>query len=143
MNVIIQLLTGAAGSVGFGLIFHINKRYLPVAAVGGAFGWLAYLLLSHHGNHIFVSMLVASFCVAIYAEILARVYGAPSTPFFGTSAIPLIPGSTLYYCMSALAEGNTRLAEEYGSQTFLCALGIAGGMAIAWCICDLTRKIKR
>ena len=143
MNVIIQLLTGAAGSVGFGLIFHINKRYLPVAAVGGAFGWLAYLLLSHHGNHIFVSMLVASFCVAIYAEILARVDGAPSTPFFVTSAIPLIPGSTLYYCMSALAEGNTRLAEEYGSQTFLCALGIAGGMAIAWCICDLTRKMKR
>ena len=143
MNVIIQLLTGAAGSVGFGLIFHINKKYLPVTAVGGAFGWLAYLLLSHHGNHIFVSMLVASFCVAIYAEILARVYGAPSTPFFVTSAIPLIPGSTLYYCMSALAEGNTRLAEEYGSQTFLCALGIAGGMAIAWCICDLTRKMKR
>lgn len=143
MNVIIQLFTGAAGSVGFGLIFHINKKYLPVTAVGGAFGWLAYLLLSHHGNHIFVSMLVASFCVAIYAEILARLYGAPSTPFFVTSAIPLIPGSTLYYCMSALAEGNTRLAEEYGSQTFLCALGIAGGMAIAWCICDLTRKIKR
>ena len=143
MDVIIQLFTGAAGSVGFGLIFHINKKYLPVTAVGGAFGWLAYLLLSHHGNHIFVSMLVASFCVAIYAEILARVYGAPSTPFFVTSAIPLIPGSTLYYCMSALAEGNTRLAEEYGSQTFLCALGIAGGMAIAWCICDLTRKIKR
>ena len=143
MNVIIQLFTGAAGSVGFGLIFHINKKYLPVTAVGGAFGWLAYLLLSHHGNHIFVSMLVASFCVAIYAEILARVYGAPSTPFFVTSAIPLIPGSTLYYCMSALAEGNTRLAEEYRSQTFLCALGIAGGMAIAWCICDLTRKIKR
>ena len=98
MNVIIQLFTGAAGSVGFGLIFHINKKYLPVTAVGGAFGWLAYLLLSHHGNHIFVSMLVASFCVAIYAEILARVYGAPSTPFFVTSAIPLIPGSTLYYC---------------------------------------------
>ena len=95
MNVIIQLFTGAAGSVGFGLIFHINKRYLPAAAVGGALGWLAYLLLSHHGNHIFVSMLVASFCVAIYAEILARVYGAPSTPFFVTSAIPLIPGSTL------------------------------------------------
>ena len=143
MNVIIQIFTGAAGSVGFGLIFHINKKYLPVTAVGGAFGWLAYLLLSHHGNHVFVSMLVASFCVAIYAEILARVYGAPSTPFFVTSAIPLIPGSTLYYCMSALAEGNTRLAEEYGSQTFLCALGIAGGMAIAWCICDLTRKMKR
>ena len=143
MNAITQLITGAAGSVGFGLIFHINKKYLPAAAMGGAFGWLVYLLLSHNGNHIFVSMLAASFCEAVYAEILARLYGAPSTPFFVTSAIPLIPGSTLYYCMSALAEGNIMQAEKYGGQTFLCALGISGGMAIAWCICDLTRKIKK
>lgn len=55
----------------------------------------------------------------------------------------LIPGSTLYYCMSALAEGNMEQAGEYGSQTFLCAMGIAGGMAIAWCICDLTRKWEK
>lgn len=45
--------------------------------------------------------------------------------------------------MSALAEGNIMQAEKYGGQTFLCALGISGGMAIAWCICDLTRKIKK
>lgn len=143
MNVLTQLMTGALGSVGFGIIFHINRKYLPASAAGGALGWMIYLVLSSRGNHIFVSMLAASFCVAVYAEILARFYGAPSTPFFVTSAIPLIPGSTLYYCMSALAEGNVRMAGEYGSQTFLCALGIAGGMAIAWCICDLTRKIKK
>ena len=143
MNTIVQLITGAMGSVGFGIIFHINKKYLPAAAAGGALGWLVYLLLSARGNHMFVSMLAASFCVAVYAEILARLYGAPSTPFFVTSAIPLIPGSTLYYSMNALAEGNVGQAEKYGSQTFLCALGIAGGMAIAWCICDLIRKIKK
>ena len=143
MNVMIQLVTGALGSVGFGMIFHINKRYLPAAALGGALGWLVYLLLSNNGNHMLVSMLVASFCVAVYAEILARMCCAPSTPFFVTSAIPLIPGSTLYYCMSALAAGNMELAGTYGSQTFIFALGIGGGMAIAWCICDLIRKIKR
>ena len=142
-TMIIQLLTGALGAVGFGLIFHIRKRYLPAAALGGMLGWFIYLLLMHNGNHVFVSTLVASFCVAIYAEILARVYGAPSTLFFVTSAIPLIPGSTLYYSMSALAEGDIKQAQMYGSKTFLFALGIAGGMAIAWCICDLTRKIKK
>ena len=143
MQYVIQLVTGALGSVGFGMIFHINRKYLPVSAIGGSLGWLIYLVLSNMGNHMFVSMLAASFCVAIYAEILARLYGAPSTPFFVTSAIPLIPGSTLYYSMSALAEGNAELAGEYGRKTFLCSLGIAGGMAIAWCICDLTRKIKK
>ena len=72
-TMIIQLLTGALGAVGFGLIFHIRKRYLPAAALGGMLGWFIYLLLMHNGNHVFVSTLVASFCVAIYAEILARV----------------------------------------------------------------------
>ena len=110
--------------------------------MGGAFGWLAYSLLSHHGNHIFVSMLVASFCVAIYAEILARVYGAPSTPFFVTSAIPLIPGSTLYYCMNAIANSHYTEAAQLGWKTAMCALGIAGGMAIGWCLADFNRKLR-
>jgi len=32
-------------------------------------------------------------------------------------------------------------AEHFGEQTFLAALGIAGGMAIAWCLADLSRKL--
>ena len=33
MQTIIQLLSGALGSIGFGLLFHLNRRYLPAAAV--------------------------------------------------------------------------------------------------------------
>ena len=64
-----------------------------------------------------------------------------STPFFITSAIPLIPGSTLYYCMNAVVSSDLRAAEHFGEQTFLAALGIASGMAIAWCLADLSRKL--
>ena len=34
MQVLSQLLSAALGSVGFGLIFNLNRRYLPAAAVG-------------------------------------------------------------------------------------------------------------
>lgn len=78
MQTIIQLLSGALGSIGFGLLFHLNRRYLPAAGVGGLLAWLAYLLA----------------------------------------------------------------AEHYGEQTFLAAFGIAGGMAIAWCLADLSRKLN-
>ena len=44
MQTIIQLLSGALGSIGFGLLFHLNRRYLPAAGVGGLLAWLAYLL---------------------------------------------------------------------------------------------------
>ena len=81
MNAIIQLVTGAAGSVGFGLIFHINRRYLPAAAMGGALGWLVYLLLSRNGNHIFVSMLAASFCGSLCRNTGASVWRSIHTVF--------------------------------------------------------------
>ena len=61
--------------------------------------------------------------------MLARCRNAPSTPFFITAAIPLIPGSTLYYCMNAVVSNDLPAAEHFGEQTFLAALGIAGGMA--------------
>ena len=43
---IIQLITGAIGSVGFGILFHMKKKYLPLAAVGGFLSWLVFLLVN-------------------------------------------------------------------------------------------------
>ena len=63
MQIVSQLLSAALGSISFGLIFNLNRRYLPAA-------------------------------------------------------------------------------EHFGEQTFLAALGIAGGMAIAWCLADLSRKLR-
>ncbi len=74
--------------------------------------------------------------------MLARCRNAPLPRFFITAAIPLIPGSTLYYCMNAVVSNDLPAAEHFGEQTFLAALGIAGGMAIAWCLADLSRKLR-
>ena len=41
MTYIVQLFTGAAGSVAFGILFHMKKKHLPLAALGGFLGWLA------------------------------------------------------------------------------------------------------
>ena len=89
-----------------------------------------------------LTMTVAPAVPSLYAEVLARCRNAPSTPFFITAAIPLIPGSTLYYCMNAVVSNDLPAAEHFGEQTFLAALGIAGGMAIAWCLADLSRKLR-
>ena len=130
MTYIVQLFTGAAGSVAFGILFHMKKKHLPLAALGGFLGWL------------FFPTLAAAFGIDLFAEILARSFRSTSTSFFVTSVIPLIPGSTLYYCMRSVVEGNLHQAWNYGRDTFLYALGIAAGMSIAWAICDFLRKIR-
>ena len=100
--IMIQLITGAIGSVGFGILFHIKKKYLPLVAVGGFLSWLVFLLGKEFWGNVFLPTLMAGFVTDVYAEILARICKETSTSFFVTSVIPLIPGSTLYYCMNSI-----------------------------------------
>ncbi|MGN0362070.1 MAG: threonine/serine exporter family protein [Bilifractor sp.] len=140
---IIQLIAGAFGSAGYALVFHLRRRYIPLVMIGGVIGWGCYLLAAAHFHGIFLPTLIAGFATDLYAEILARVCKAPSTPFFITSAIPLIPGGTLYYCMDAIVRNDLDKAGYYGQTTLFYALGIAAGMAIAWSLCDFQRKMAQ
>ncbi len=106
-TLIVQLITGAIGSVGFGILFHMKKKYLPLAAAGGFISWMVFLLGKDFWGNVFLPTLLAGFVTDVYAEILARICKETSTSFFVTSVIPLIPGSTLYYCMNSIVEGNT------------------------------------
>ena len=142
MTYIVQLFTGAAGSVAFGTLFHMKKKHPPLAALGGFLGWLLFIICRECWGGVFFPTLAAAFGIDLYAEILARSCRSTSTSFFVTSVIPLIPGSTLYYCMRSVVEGDLHQAWNYGRDTFLYALGIAAGMSIAWAICDFLRKIK-
>lgn len=137
----IQLIMAAASAVGFAVLFRVEYRFLPSMAFGGFLCWAAYLGSQQIWNGSFVPSLAASIVVALYAEILARVCKAPSTPFFAVSEMPLFPGGSLYYCMLSALEGNGAQAASYGMSTFATALGIAGGMSIVWALCDLSRKI--
>ena len=139
----IQLITAAAGSIGFGLLFHIRKRYLGLVGIGGMIGWLAYVFFAGIWEGVFLPSLAAGFIVDIYAEILARVCKQTSSSFFVTSIIPLVPGSTLFYCMSSIVEGNSQMALMYGRDTFYFALGIAVGMSAAWSICYFGRTVRK
>ena len=140
-KVLVQLAAGAFGSAGYAFCFHLRRRYILPALLGGIIGWGCYLLSSFYFGGIFLPTLLAGFFTDLYAEILARVFKAPSTPFFITSAIPLFPGSTLYYCMDAIVRNDLTKAAFYGKTTILYALGIAAGMAIAWSLCDFHRKL--
>ena len=91
-TIVIQLITGALGSVGFGILFHMKKKYLPLAAAGGFISWMVFLLGKGLWGNVFLPSLLAGFIVDVYAEILARICKETSTSFFVTSVIPLIPG---------------------------------------------------
>lgn len=138
----VQLVTGALGSVGFALIFRQRMRFLPLAALGGLFNWGVYLLLHHLTAQLFLSCLVASAMSAVYAEVLAKRLRAPTTVFLVPAVIPSIPGSNLYYTMSAAVAGDLPLVLSNAIGTVQWAFGIAGGISIVWVIFVMVKSLR-
>ena len=66
---IIQLITGAIGSVGFGILFHMKKKYLPLAAIGGFLSWLVFLLGKEFWENVFLPTLLAGFATDVLSLI--------------------------------------------------------------------------
>ena len=127
---VVQILTACLGSLGFALIFRIEKKKLPVAALSGALTWGLYLLCGHFTDRVFLANLIASFFAAAFAEFLAHLFKAPATIFMISAVIPLVPGGTLYYTMSAIVENRQADIVRYGVLTGMTAGALAFGLLL-------------
>ena len=102
MQNVIGLLAALLGSAGFALIFNVRKQLLPLAALGGALCWGTYLLAGQATDSVFLQSFAASAVTAVWSEALARIKKTPAQQYLIIGLIPLVPGGTLYYAMSAL-----------------------------------------
>ena len=142
--IIIQILTGALGSVGFSLIYRLKTIHIPLAALGGAITWGVYLLGLNFTENIFVASLIAAVICTLYAEISAKVQKTPATVLLIPSMIPLIPGGALYYTMSNIVSRELETAWYFGRLTIQYALAIALGLALVWTVwTTVTRVIQK
>lgn len=143
IDITVQLITAMLGSLGFALLFGLKKQYLISAVLGGLLSWGLYLLGMYFFDNIFLACLLASAFCALYSEIVARIQKAPTTLFFITSVVPLIPGSTLYYTCSNAVMRDWNTAKHYGTLTLQYALAIAAGACIVWAITLTIENIKK
>ena len=105
-NELIQICTGMLGSVGFAIIFHVQKEKLTAVAAGGALSWIVYLaVLERYGDKT-GALFISAVIVTVLAEILARIMKTPATTLLVPMLVPLIPGNDLYYTTSYLVNGK-------------------------------------
>ena len=142
-DIVIQLVTAFAGSLGFALLFHVRREKLLLASLGGLLAWGVYLLMGLATDQDVVRDFGASVALAVYAESLARVVKCPATLFIVTASIPLIPGGSLYHTMQSFMEGNFSACSEQGLTTVLLAVAIAVGMLFPTSIFQLVRRIRQ
>lgn len=112
---------------GFCILFNIHGGGILFCSLGGALGWLAYLLAEGPaGGNDMIQSLVASLVLSTYAEVMARIRKYPTTSYVIIACLPLVPGAGIYYTMEYAVAGETELFLS----SFLHTLGLAGAMAL-------------
>lgn len=123
---ILQIFTGCIASLFFGILFNVRGKKLVFATLGGFLSWTLFVLFKFLTPDDALRYFFVAVLITLYAEIFARVLKTPTTTFIMTSLIPLIPGGSLYYTMSALLEGNSTGFLEKAIYT----LSLAGALAL-------------
>jgi uncharacterized membrane protein YjjB (DUF3815 family) len=112
--------------IGFCMIFNVRSPGSIICSLGGALGWLIYLLMNHANGSVYLSAFIASVIISIYSEVMARIRKYPVTGYLLVSIIPLVPGAGIYHTMEYGIAGDSQLFLSKGLET----VGIAGALAI-------------
>ncbi len=108
--------------IGFTLIFNVHGKGKVICGLGGALGWLVYLLV----GETILGAFVAALSIGFYSEIMARIRRYPVTGYLLISLLPLVPGGGIYYAMRYCVMGDTMLFLT----TLLHTFGIAAVLAV-------------
>lgn len=98
----LKLFLALSATAGYALLVNVPRRLLLPAALGGMLSWGVYLLLKGRIESTFYLLVLVGAASAAYAEAAAKLARAPATIFLIPALIPLVPGSYVYYMMSAL-----------------------------------------
>ncbi len=141
----IKLLWAMLGSLGFGIIFNVNRNKLFPVMIGGFLNYFVYYIILRITNNIFLSAAFCAIVTSLYSECLALMLKCPTTIFILTGLIPSVPGSSLFYTMQNLVLKNTNEALKQGIITIEVILGIVSGMLFASAVMVIlnTKKKKR
>ncbi len=112
----------------------------PCTAAGSILSWFLYRAVFFFTEHVFFSCVTAAALTALYAEMMARWKKAPVTIFLIPSVLPLIPGSNLYYAVSAAVQDRTAEAIFQGSLTLQYTAAIALGCSLTGAFWMMNRK---
>lgn len=113
-------------SAFFAIIYNVQGLGVLICSLGGALGWLVYLLSAPLLQSDIAQMFAAAVAISIYAEVMARKRKFPVTGYQLVAILPLVPGGGIYYTMEHAINGEI----DAFLASFLHTLGVAGAIAV-------------
>lgn len=146
IKILVTVLGAAVGSLGFALVFGVEKRVFAHALICAVLSSLTYELLYFFFENIFISSIFAAGVTTLFAYAVAYTCKTPATIMTIMGIIPLVPGGKLYYTMLGAVSSDMTAFSDNGKQALLIASGIALGIitftALARAITLIFKKIS-
>ena len=141
MDIFLPCLYSFAACLGYCLRVNLRGRKMVLASLGGAIGWLFYLLFSFTGYEL-LQYFAGIVAITVYAEVMARVNKTPVTGFLLVSMLPMVPGGGIYHTMEYAVLGDIDAFIRTGLYTFAIAAALAIGMLVVSSPVRLVRNWK-
>ena len=142
ITILEQLATSFVASAAFGLIFNVPKRSLVQCGIVGMLGWALYVALTQQAVNVTIATLIAAGCVAVFSQIMAKLYRMPIIVFNVSGIIPLVPGGLAYNAMRSAVENEFDAALQLGTQAFMISGAIAMGLVLSEVINQAIRRSR-
>ena len=128
---IYRIITCLFGACSVGVMFNCRVKKI-LFGVGNILATFAlYLVIEHYfADDYFLQFFVPTLLAALIAELLARLFKAPSTIFLVPAIIVLVPGGSLYYTVNYIVNSTMAQAQIWGERALLSLLGIAVGISV-------------
>ena len=127
---VVPVVSAGFGTLGFSILFHVEKRHLFFAMLGGMVAWGGYLAFFAAIGNEFISYTLASVGAALYAHLMARWQKTPATLFALPATIPMIPGEAFFQTMQYAVLGDWASFAGMGLRTLGLAASIAIGLIV-------------
>ena len=79
--------------IGFCFLFNIRGEGMLICALGGALGWLCYLLAAPLVHSDIIQSFLAAVFISAWSEVMARVRKCPVTSYLLVALFPWCPAA--------------------------------------------------
>lgn len=141
IELISRALFSFTAVLGGALIINTPKRFLLPTSFGGLICWGVYLWAIPFSNNI-IANFWSAICVALYSQLMARIYKTPNTIFFIPGFLPIVPGFSFYRSVYYYISGNNDKFYYHLSETFQTAALIAIAIFIVDMLFKLHKRIQ-
>lgn len=137
-----EILFCTLGSVFFAFGMKIPKNCILFVTTGSFITASCERMLNEYYGEL-IACCTAMICLVFFCEVIARAKKLPTSVILIPSAIPLLPGGSIYYTMLYAITGVNDKFLLYAKSTVLTGLGISLGAVIGSVIIKMADKSKK